>query len=153
MLRMFIVTKESGTFWRNLVIPSFAIKIAISNCTIFFFPPNFTSWILILQKCLSASVLPPRRLSSRDWRKVSFVDSASKQPPGGETCNTTLQHSNIERCYSAKRDLQHNSTTQQHCKLWYNTTRPQSIEWCQERPAASGEPIFPMQFRRNLWRS
>ena len=150
---MFIVTKESGTFWRYLVIPSFAIKIAISHRTIFSFLQISLPEFKFCRKACLPLCFPPRRLSSRDWRKVSFVDSASKQPPGGETCNKTLQHSNIERCYSAKRDLQHNSTTQQHCKLWYNTSRPQSIVWCQERPAASGEPIFPMQFRRNLWRS
>ena len=117
VLRVFIVTKESGTFGRYLVIPSSAIKIAISHCTIF----SFLQISLPESKFCRDACLPlcfqPRRLTSRDWRKVSFVDSASKQPPGErpatklyntatlkdvivprETCNTTLQHSNTASC-------------------------------------------------------
>ena len=136
ILRMFIVTKESGTFGRFLLIPSSAIKKKRYPTAQFFLSSKFPlpESKFCRNDCLPLC-FPPRRLSGRDWRKVSFVDTKCKQAT------------------ARRRDLQHNSTTQQHCKLWYNTTTPQSIEWCQERPAASGEPIFPMQFRRNLWRS
>ena len=102
ILRMFIVTKESGTFGRYLVIPSSAIKIAISHCTIFSFLQISLPESKFCRNACLPLCFPPRRLSSRDWRKVSFVDSASKQPPGGETYSTTLQHRKIERCHIYK---------------------------------------------------
>ena len=103
ILRMFIVTKEGGTFGRYLVITSSAINIAISHCAIFsFLKISLPESKSCKNACLSLC-FPPRRLSSRDWRKVSFVDTQWKQATG------------------RRRDLQHNFTTQQHCKLWYNT--------------------------------
>ena len=78
------------------------------------------------------------------------ASNRQEERPATQVYNTAKLKDVIFTKYSEERptaQLYNTTATLQVVAQHYNT---KSIVGCQERPAASGEPIFPMQFRRNL---